>query len=160
VILASGATTTTEWIGGAAILIVLGVLVGYLVLKAAERRRLRLAEATRIEAAVPVEYRFRPLASWQYVLGIVSLVLLPMLVAPLAGRVVAAFAPLVVVGPLVFAAARRQRAHREEVIASVRGRAASMNREELADLVISLEANHGEEEMRPLRDLLIQRGVS
>ena len=73
------------------------------------------------------------------------------------GGLGAALAVLVVVMPNLPAILRRRAAHAEDIINAVKAQAPMMADDELLYLVRGLELEHGEPEMKPLRQLLETR---
>jgi hypothetical protein len=119
VVLASDPSTVFEWLGFVAVVATLAGLVGFLIRQARRRERDRRAEAADLTASLPVEYRFR-----QEPLRIRILLLAVWVGCLIAAPVLDSFIPYVVAGIAVtwgiLRAERHRRAHRREIIESVR----------------------------------------
>ena len=146
------------WIGSAAFACFFLGLCGYLVRQAWRRHTSRQVEATAVHDRLPPELRMEPESPGSRALIYAALICLTVPAGLAFGGPGIAVAALVVVTPYVIWVERRRAARRHELMAIVKDRAGTSTDQELHELVDDLATEHGEFQIRHLRDL-VPRGI-
>lgn len=148
-----------DWVIGPILLLALLALVGYVASQLWLERQDRVTRAKALHARLPPEYHFvgQPLKRRLMVYGLCMVTAIPLGLG--FGGLGAALGILVVAQPFAVFAARRREEHEREVIATVKASAPTLSDGELDRLVEALEAEHGYQQMKALRELVDERAA-